>query len=60
MALHKYKCRKCGEVFTLFDDEERMCPKCSSKSIEKQIPSVNIRFNGKGFYKTDYITKNED
>ncbi|MBO6103039.1 MAG: zinc ribbon domain-containing protein [Opitutales bacterium] len=41
MPIYEYKCKKCGNLFEHFAknfaDAPKKCPKCSSKSVEKQF-----------------------
>ena len=58
MPLYKYRCNECDNEFKVLrlngEDEDPECPKCGSKSVERMVSSVGIRFKGKGFYRTDY------
>jgi putative FmdB family regulatory protein len=61
MPIYKYKCEKCGYVFTLLrdlnDSSEVKCEKCGG-SAKKMISSVAVKFNAPGFYST--TVKNTD
>ncbi len=61
MPIYKYKCEKCGHVFTLLrnlnDTDEVKCEKCGGKA-KKIISSVAVKFNAPGFYST--TVKNDD
>ncbi|MBS3812549.1 MAG: FmdB family zinc ribbon protein [Candidatus Bipolaricaulota bacterium] len=58
MPLYKYRCNECDNVFKVLrmngEEEDPECPECGSKSVERMVSSVGIRFKGKGFYRTDY------
>jgi len=60
MPIYEYSCRNCGtiELFQKVTDEKiTKCPKCDTE-IERVI-SITSRpkFNGSGFYETDYVNK---
>jgi putative FmdB family regulatory protein len=62
MPLYEYVCEKCGifEVIQAIKDSEiKVCPNCG-KCVEKilSVPSAP-KFNGTGFYETDYKNKKE-
>lgn len=58
MPLYKYRCNECDNVFKVLrlngEEEPPECPECGSRSVERMVSSVGIRFKGKGFYRTDY------
>ncbi|CAB4141229.1 CxxC_CxxC_SSSS, putative regulatory protein, FmdB family [uncultured Caudovirales phage] len=60
MPLYEYKCDKCGIIEVrqaITDAPLKTCPNCNS-NIEKQISVTGKpKFNGSGFYETDYSRK---
>ena len=63
MPLYKYECQDCQHQFReiVFDKgKEVKCPECLSSNVKRQIGRPSIRFNGKGFYKTDYSEDHDE
>ncbi|MBN2244997.1 MAG: zinc ribbon domain-containing protein [Candidatus Aminicenantes bacterium] len=62
MPLYEYKCKKCGEVFEVFqkisDPPLTKCIKCGGPVV-KVISSPAIQFKGSGWYITDYAHSNK-
>ncbi len=47
MPIYSYRCRGCGEVFDLLEGvsaekTRRICPRCSSRSLEKIHAAFNV------------------
>jgi len=56
MPIREYTCIKCGvfENIELKAEEAlKNCPKCNNK-VERIMSLSSIRFNGSGYYLTDY------
>ncbi|MDD5634956.1 MAG: zinc ribbon domain-containing protein, partial [Candidatus Omnitrophica bacterium] len=56
MPTYQYECKKCGDIFEVFqkitDDPVKVCPKCGG-AVKKLISAGSgIIFKGKGFYQT--------
>lgn len=58
MPTYEYECRKCGQVFDVFqsmnDAKLERCPECKGKVIRLFGTGSGIIFKGSGFYETDY------
>lgn len=58
MPKYKFRCKACEEEFTKITHGNPTifsCPECGADDIEKTMPtSIGIRFEGDGFYRTDY------
>ncbi len=63
MPTYPYKCPQCGHGFDVFqkitDPPTAVCPQCSHSETERQIAGgcAVFRFQGSGFYLTDYKNK---
>jgi len=62
MILVDLQCEDCKKVFEVLireidDRPKQVCPKCSSGNITQKIGTPTIKFNGSGFYETDYKNK---
>ncbi len=61
MPIYSYKCNNCGKIFEKFEksgnQNKVFCTDCSSEALRIFSP-VGIVFKGKGFYSTDYGSKN--
>ena len=58
MPLYEYECKKCGERFVILEGkEEKRCPRCRSKRLERRFSKFSVEFRGDGFYATDYKRK---
>lgn len=59
--LYKCKNKRCGEEFEFMHvpkDEPAVCPKCSSKDVEKQFaPKSSHVLKGSGWYRDGYKGK---
>ena len=58
MPTYEYKCKKCGDLFDVFqnmtDDPIKTCPSCGGE-VERLISAGDgLIFKGSGFYITDY------
>ena len=60
MPTYDYKCKKCGNIFEVFqkitDDPVKTCPECGGKVYRLISGGVGIIFKGNGFYVTDNKT----
>ena len=58
MPWYEYKCRKCGHSFEerqrITDPKLTKCPKCGGEMVRLFSKGVSLKFNGSGFYSTDY------
>lgn len=56
MPIYRYKCKDCGEEFTVMhsmkETPEVVCEECGAES-EKIIGNVGIAFKGSGYYVND-------
>jgi putative FmdB family regulatory protein len=66
MPTYPYRCLQCGHEFELFqkitEEAVKDCPSCKTKGeVQRQIGggSALLRFEGSGFYETDYKRKPE-
>lgn len=61
MPIYSYKCNNCGKIFEKFEKSSNQnkvfCTDCASEALRIFSP-VGIVFKGKGFYSTDYGSKN--
>ncbi len=61
MPIYEYRCRACGCTFERMqkfsDPLVRKCPKCGKGGVEKLISRSAIKFEGTGWYVTDYARK---
>ncbi len=61
MPIYEYRCRACGCTFERMqkfsDPLVRKCPKCGKSKVEKLISRSAIKFEGTGWYVTDYARK---
>ena len=61
MPIYSYKCNNCGKIFEKFEksgsQNKVFCTDCNSEVLRIFSP-VGIVFKGKGFYSTDYGSKN--
>lgn len=56
MPIYEYSCSNCGLVFeklSKLGDSEKPCTNCGTSS-KKIISAPTFKFNGSGFYETDY------
>lgn len=61
MPMYEYICKDCNTKTTvltdIYDDPSKpICEKCGN-SMERQMGTPAFRLNGKGFYSTDYKTR---
>jgi putative FmdB family regulatory protein len=62
MPRYDYKCRECGNEFEEFhsmtSETKVKCSSCKSEECTKMISGgIGVKFNGTGFYETDYKNK---
>ncbi|UCF80624.1 MAG: zinc ribbon domain-containing protein [Acidobacteriota bacterium] len=61
MPIYEYRCRACDCTFERMqkfsDPPVRKCPKCGKGKVEKLISRSAIKFEGTGWYVTDYARK---
>ncbi|MFP4527629.1 MAG: FmdB family zinc ribbon protein [Candidatus Kapaibacterium sp.] len=69
MPIYEYQCKKCGKVFEymqkMSDEPLKTCPEdvCSRNGdghgevVRLISKNVGLKFNGSGFYLTDYARK---
>ncbi len=72
MPIYHYKCKTCGNEFQyeqkITDEALKVCPveicnqtkKGMGKVYRLISKNVGVIFNGRGFYQTDYATKNKN
>lgn len=62
MPTYDYKCTNCGHIFELFQSIKEHpiteCPKCKGRVKRLIGTGSGIIFKGRGFYATDYRSKN--
>jgi putative FmdB family regulatory protein len=64
MPTYVYQCAQCGKVVELYqpyDVEQRIepvCSECREEMVRVWLP-VEVHFKGRGFYKTDAVSKQE-
>ena len=61
MPTYEYKCKKCGNIFEVFQpmsaERIKVCPKCGGE-VKRLIGAGSTPiFKGTGFYQTDYKNK---
>jgi putative FmdB family regulatory protein len=67
MPIYEYECGRCGQVFEV---RQRMSdkpltnhtgpnddPNFCNGSVERRVSASSLKFNGSGFYETDYKQK---
>jgi putative FmdB family regulatory protein len=59
MPIFDFKCNGCGKVFEKLvrKEEDKVCPDCASKDLEKQVSSAGFALKGTGWYATDFKSK---
>ena len=61
MPLYEYKCAQCDFILQVrqdsYESTEQWCLVCDGYLMDKQITSTAVRFQGSGFYETDYKGK---
>lgn len=64
MPLYEYQCNKCKHEFELMvslsNTKPVVCAKCGSKKTTKVFSTCIFKFNGTGFYATDYERKGRE
>ena len=63
MPIYEYVCESCGarlEVLQKISDQPlRKCPACHKETLKKLVSAAGFRLAGKGWYETDFKTKNQ-
>jgi len=58
MPVYIYKCGNCFESIEQLKEikDRNICPQCKmcGNQMIRQVEPTNIKFNGTGFYETDY------
>ena len=61
MPIYEYRCAACGHEFEkmqgMSEPIVRKCPKCGKPKIEKLVSRSSVKFEGSGWYVTDYAKK---
>lgn len=61
MPIYEYRCTACGHAFELIqkmsDPPAKKCPQCGKGKIEKRVSRSAVKFEGTGWYVTDYAKK---
>ncbi len=65
MPIYTFECKECGtikEVLQSFNASSPLCEKCNAKKVMVRLMSVTgkPKFEGSGFYETDYKQKNTE
>lgn len=63
MPIYEYLCEACGERLEILqqisDSPLRECPACHKATLKKLMSAAGFRLAGKGWYETDFKTKNQ-
>ena len=63
MPIYEYVCESCGERLEVLqkisDQPLRKCPACHKETLKKLVSAAGFRLAGKGWYETDFKTKNQ-
>ena len=63
MPIYEYVCESCGERLEVLqqisDQPLRECPACNKATLKKLVSAAGFRLAGKGWYETDFKTKNQ-
>jgi len=63
MPIYEYRCADCGheleKLQKINDDPLRDCPQCGKPRLRRLISAVAFRLKGKGWYETDFKTKDK-
>ena len=63
MPIYEYMCESCGERLEVLqqisDKPLRKCPACNKDTLKKLVSAAGFRLAGKGWYETDFKTKNQ-
>lgn len=58
MPFYDYHCEACKETIEVFQsmnkDEDRLCNVCQGRMERLYTSNYSIKFEGNGFYETDY------
>lgn len=64
MPIYEYYCKNCDQeheiIAKINDPDLTQCPKCKSKSFNKQISATNFKLKGKGWYATDFKNQSKE
>ena len=63
MPIYEYICESCKERLEILqkisDQPLRKCPACDKETLKKLVSAAGFRLAGKGWYETDFKTKNQ-
>lgn len=63
MPIYEYQCKHCGckvEALQKFRDQPLIkCPECGKDALEKCVSLTSFQLKGKGWYETDFKSKQE-
>lgn len=63
MPIYEYMCESCGERLEMLqqisEQPLRECPICHKTTLKKLVSAAGFRLAGKGWYETDFKTKNQ-
>ena len=63
MPIYGYICKSCEHTLDalqkISDDPLVYCPDCGEPQLKKQLSAPRFRLKGKGWYETDFKTKNQ-
>lgn len=61
MPVYEYRCVECElvteEIQRMDDPPLTRCEVCGNESLQKQLSVTSFKFEGTGFYETDYREK---
>jgi putative FmdB family regulatory protein len=63
MPIYGYICKSCEHTLDalqkISDDPLVFCPDCGEPQLKRQLSAPRFRLKGKGWYETDFKTKNQ-
>jgi len=63
MPIYEYRCQSCGHELEalqfLNEDPLTDCPECGKPELKRKISAAGFRLSGKGWYETDFKSKNK-
>ena len=63
MPIYGYICKSCEHTLDalqkISDDPLVYCPDCGEPQLKRQLSAPRFRLKGKGWYETDFKTKNQ-
>ena len=63
MPIYGYICKSCEHTLDalqkISDDPLVYCPDCGEPELKRQLSAPRFRLKGKGWYETDFKTKNQ-